>query len=236
MLVVCRASAEKMNAVGARTSGRGADFNLRGAQVLPASFFDRDPIAAAKAVLGKVLVRRDDRGLRAGRLVEVEAYLGADDPAAHAFSGKTVRNAVLFGPPGRAYVYFIYGMYFCLNISCMREGDAGCILVRALEPLAGLEQMARARDVHLSESPTAAQLRQLTSGPGRLCSAFEITRQRDNGKSLCTRRSDLFAVDDGSPAPKIVATPRVGITKAAERPLRFCVAGSEFLSGAKLKA
>src|SRR6059058_6066669 len=114
-------------------------------QPLPRKFYARDPREVSRDLLGKILFRRDDTSLRAGRIVEVEAYLGNDDPAAHAAAGKTLRNAVIFGPPGHVYVYFIYGTNFCLNISCLPEGDAGCILLRALQPLAGEVVMAKAR-------------------------------------------------------------------------------------------
>src|SRR5579864_667048 len=105
---------------------------------LPASFYDRDPRRVSRELLGKVLVRRDGRNLLLGRIVEVEAYLGRNDPAAHSFAGRTPRNAVLFGPPGYAYVYFIYGNHYCLNVSCMPDGVAGGILFRAVEPLLGI--------------------------------------------------------------------------------------------------
>src|SRR3954466_3132843 len=130
-------------------------------QVLSRDFYDRDPRLVGPDLLGKILLRREGRKLLAGRIVEVEAYLGADDPAAHAAVGKTARNAVLFGPPGYAYVYFIYGNYYCLNVSCEREGRAGSVLFRALEPLTGIEEMAVARNVEI-HSPK--DLRRLTSG------------------------------------------------------------------------
>ncbi len=181
----------------------------------------------ARDLLGKVLVRRTGRRLLAGRVVEDEAYLGVGDPAAHAAAGRTARNAVIFGPPGRAYVYFVYGNHYCLNVSCMPAGDAGCVLFRALEPLAGLAAMARNRGLAgPSESPGVR--RALTSGPGRLCQAMAITRERDNGKDLVA--SDLFLADDGYRPKKIAAGPRVGITKAAGWPLRYFIAGSEFVS------
>src|SRR5207237_2620105 len=162
-------------------------------QPLPRKFYARDPREVSRDLLGKVLVRREGRKLLAGRIVEVEAYLGDDDPAAHAAAGKTLRNAVLFGPPGHAYVYFIYGNHYCFNVSCMPEGDAGCLLLRALEPIAGLDKMARNRGLPPpanDQRPTT--LRLLTSGPGRLCEALGITRPRDNGKDVTARASDLW--------------------------------------------
>ena len=179
-------------------------------------------------MLGKVLVRKKGKKLVAARIVEVEAYLGADDPAAHAFSGRTARNAVLFGPPGYAYVYFIYGNHYCLNVSCLPEGTPGGILFRALEPLFGIEEMARARGLSVHGH---SSLRPLTSGPGRLAEAFGITRDRDNGKDLTSKASDLFIGDDGYRVQRVVTTPRIGIRKAAELPLRYVIAGNHFVSG-----
>src|SRR5437660_1097140 len=119
---------------------------------LPASFYDRDPREVSRDLLGKVLVRREGKKLLTGRIVEVEAYLGAGDAAAHAAAGRTPRNDVLFGPPGRAYVYFIYGNHYCLNISCLPKGDAGCVLIRALEPVEGIKLMAEARGLQIKPS------------------------------------------------------------------------------------
>ncbi len=190
-------------------------------------FFARSPQRVARELLGKVLVREDGRKRLTARIVEVEAYLGVNDPAAHSAAGLTARNAVLFGPPGYAYIYFIYGNHYCLNASCERDGKAGGVLFRALEPLTGIEEMARARGVEVLR---AADLRKLTSGPGRLCEAFGVTRVRDNGGDLTTPGS-LWIGDDGSPSPRVVLTPRIGITKAADRNLRYLIAGNRFVSG-----
>lgn len=200
-------------------------------QPLTRAFFARDPRRVARELLGKVLVRRNGRRLLTARIVEVEAYLGKDDPAAHSAAGCTARNAVLFGPPGHAYVYFIYGNHYCLNVSCEPEGQAGGVLFRALEPLRGIEDMAEARGV------TAHGLRdliKLTSGPGRLAEAFGITRERDNGCDLTSPRSSLWIGDDGFRAENVITTPRIGITKAAERPLRYVLSGNPFVSGRKM--
>jgi DNA-3-methyladenine glycosylase len=164
------------------------------------------------------------------RIVEVEAYLGAGDAAAHAAAGRTERNDVLFGPPGHAYVYFIYGVHYCLNISCMPAGQAGCVLIRALEPLEGFQKMARARGLEPFNSGSPGDLRKLTSGPGRLCEAFDITRTRDNGKDMVSRRSDLQVRDDGFRPEQIRATRRIGITKSSDMPLRYIIAGNPFVS------
>jgi DNA-3-methyladenine glycosylase len=206
---------------------------------LPVDFYSRDPRAVSRDLLGKVLVRRQQRKLLTARIVEVEAYLGQDDPAAHSASGRTARNAVLFGPPGLSYVYFIYGNHYCFNVSCLPDGEAGGVLFRALEPLAGIQQMAEARGVSLSASlghkHATRDLRKLTSGPGRLAQAFGITRERDNGKNLTRAGSDLSIVDDGFRPRRVEVTPRIGITKAAERPLRYLIAGNAFVSGSKAR-
>jgi len=197
-------------------------------------FFDRDPVTVASQLLGKLLVRREGRKLLAGRIVEAEAYLGAEDPAAHAYSGRTARNAVLFGPPGHAYVYFIYGNHYCTNVSCMPEGDGGGVLLRALQPVTARTAMATLRGIELSQPPTLAQLRQLTSGPGRLSEALAITRERDNGKDFTATRSDLWIAEDGFQAERIAATKRIGVTKAADRALRFVIAGNPFVSAIRV--
>jgi DNA-3-methyladenine glycosylase len=206
--------------------------DLRCASLVPAKFYSRDPRLVAPELLGKVLIRRDGRQIRAGRIVEVEAYLGADDAAAHAAAGRTPRNDVLFGPPGLAYVYFIYGFHYCLNVSCEPDGTAGGILFRALEPLAGIEEMYAARDME-REHGRLTELRKLTSGPGRLAEALSITRERDNGKDLTSRKSDLHIVDDGFTSVKVAITKRIGITKAAHEMLRYVVKGNAFVSGKK---
>jgi DNA-3-methyladenine glycosylase len=192
----------------------------KGATLVPRDFYLDSPDLVAQKLLGKLLVR----GEMVGRIVEVEAYFGEADPASHSFPGKTARNAVLFGPPGHAYVYFIYGMYFCLNVSCEPDGLPGGVLFRALEPVSGLEAMARARGV----APT--KVAALTSGPGRLCQAFGVTRERDNGADFTSRKSDLQIQDDGFVAGEILVTPRIGITKDADRPARFVIAGNPFVS------
>lgn len=201
---------------------------------LDRSFFARDARRVARQLIGKILVREEGEEIPrlTGRIVEVEAYLGEQDPAAHAAAGRTLRNSVIFGPPGHAYVYFIYGNHYCLNVSCEPEGKAGCVLFRALEPLAGIEQMARARHLDTT-SPT--EWPKLTSGPGRLCQAFGITRVRDNGCDLTSNASTLWIGDDGYRARGILETPRIGITKAADVPLRYLLEGSPFVSGKKFR-
>ncbi len=193
--------------------------------LLPQTFYVDPPELVARNLLGKFLVRRLDGRRLIGRIVETEAYLGQDDPAAHSFAGLTNRNSVLFGPPGRAYVYFIYGMYYCLNVSCEPEGQAGGVLFRALEPVAGLAEMARLRGL-----PPDAAPRLLTSGPGRLCQALGITRDNVNGVDLTSPKSPLRIVDDGYTPAAVTVTPRIGIRKASAMPLRFLITGNRFVS------
>ena len=203
--------------------------------ILPREFFNRDPVTVGRELLGKLLIRREGRKLLAGRIVEDEAYLGADDPAAHAYAGLTPRNAVLFGPPGHAYVYFIYGNHYCLNVSCMPEGVGEGVLLRAMEPVFGLEAMAHARGIELPSSPATSQLRLLSSGPGRMAEALASRAPATTAKDLTSRRSDLWFADDGYRPERIAATPRIGIKKAVEQPLRFVVAGNPFVSAKRVE-
>jgi DNA-3-methyladenine glycosylase len=206
-------------------------------RLLPRAFFEAPPEWVAPRLLGKVLAHRTRFGLLAGRIVEAEAYLGPHnhppDPAAHSYRGPTPRNRVLFGPAGHAYVYAIYGRYYCMNISCEAEGQAGCVLLRALEPVTGAERMARNRGL----APGAAA-RLLTSGPGRLCQALGLTRMRHNGLDLLDPASPLQirdegTGDDGSTVREVLVTRRIGIRDAVDRPLRFALAGHDCVSGAK---
>ena len=198
---------------------------------LKVEFFDRDPRRVARALLGKLLIRTTPGAVLAGRIVETEAYLGKGDEAAHSFIGKTPRNAVMFGPPGRSYVYFIYGNHYCLNVSCLGDGVAGAVLFRAMEPVAGIERMAQARGITLNDK---YDLRKISSGPGRMAQAFGVTRERDNEKSFVSPKSDLRIADDGYRVPRVLATTRIGIVKSAAMPLRYLIAGNRFVSGPKL--
>jgi len=188
-------------------------------------FFAEPPEIVAPLLLGKLLARRTASGWLGGRIVEVEAYYGPHsaipDPAAHSFRGITARNAVMFGPPGHAYVYFIYGMYYCVNVTCEPEGMAGCILIRALEPVLGNAEMALNRK--LAANATGAKL---TGGPGRLCQALAITRPEHNGLDLLDADSPLQLRQDGFVTGAIEITPRIGIRHAADLPLRFALAGN----------
>jgi len=177
----------------------------------------------ARALLGRVLVHDDPAAGRiAGVIVETEAYGGAGDPASHAYRGRTPRNAVMFGPPGHAYVYFTYGMHHCFNVVCGRRGEPAAVLVRALEPVAGLEPM-RERRAH-------ADVRRLARGPGSLARALGLDRRHDG---LDLTRAPLWVAD--LPARRggrsVARGPRVGIRVAAERPWRYWLAGSAFVSG-----
>jgi DNA-3-methyladenine glycosylase len=188
------------------------------------SDLDGDPVALAPWLLGKVLQRGD----RAGRIVEVEAYRGERDAASHAYRGLTPRTTVMFGPPGFLYVYFTYGMHWCANVVCGPDGEAGAVLIRALAPLEGIEEMRRAR-------PAARVDRDLTSGPAKLCQALGITGA-DNGTDLLARSNSphtgaVRLVDDGTPPPECPAQgKRIGIRVATEEPWRFWVAGEESVS------
>ena len=182
---------------------------------LPRSFYLESPELVARNLLGKLLTRTLDGEHLTGRILEVEAYLGLNDPAAHTFAGKTARNAVLFGPPGFSYVYFIYGMHHCLNFSCLPNGEPGGVLIRSLQPVAGLDTMASLRGL---SSPASPKL--LCSGPGRLCQALSITRT-ENGLDVTRQKSPLRVLDDGFRPASIAATPRIGIRKAVDLPLRF---------------
>jgi DNA-3-methyladenine glycosylase len=191
------------------------------APALPREFYDRDPAIVARELLGKLLIRRSLDGTCVGRIVETEAYLSADDPACHAHRGKTRRNASMFGMPGHAYVYMIHAKW-CFNTVTEAEHCGSAVLVRAIEPLRGIELMQQRR--------ATDKLLDLGRGPARLCQALGITGQLD-GWDL-TQRKSLWIADDGlKTAESIIATPRIGISRAAELPLRFCYAGSPFVSG-----
>jgi DNA-3-methyladenine glycosylase len=202
-------------------------------RLISREFYENSPEKVASKLLGKLLVAQDSKGEPlAGRIVEVEAYLGPHnnppDPAAHTHRGPTPRNLVLFGPAGHAYVYSIYGQYFCMNISCERKGLAGCVLLRALEPVLGIARMARNRG--LDED---APVRMIASGPSRLCIALGLTRPQHNGLDLTSATSPLQVRDDGFPESEVVITPRIGIKHAVEWPLRFALRGHACVSGPK---
>lgn len=195
--------------------------------LLRPDFFGRDPRRVARALLGKLLIRKVGRRSLVGRIVETEAYLGSGDDAAHSVAGRTARNAVLWGAPGHAYVYFVYGNHFCLNVSCLPDGEPGCVLFRALEPVEGIDAMAAARGLEIRSE---RDLKRVASGPGRLCEALGITRDRDNGTNLLISGSDLQLAEDSYRVRRVNVTQRIGITKSADAPLRFTIAGNPFVS------
>jgi len=195
---------------------------------LPRRFYARPAVAVARAVLGRLLVRETGEGIAAGWIVEVEAYEGARDPASHAFRGRTARNAVMFGPPGHAYVYFTYGMHHCLNLVTGPAGRASAVLVRALAPARGEDLMRARRGVEAAE--------RLARGPGCVAQALGLDRSHD-GVDL-TRRPGLWLSD--RPARRggfrVAAGPRIGIRHGVELPWRFALAGHPCVSGPRRAA
>ncbi|MFI5370764.1 MAG: DNA-3-methyladenine glycosylase [Candidatus Eisenbacteria bacterium] len=193
-----------------------------GARPLPRRFFRRPVLVVARALLGRVLVHDTASGRASGRIVEVEAYRGADDPASHAFRGPTARNRVMFGPPGHAYVYFTYGMHHCVNLVAGPAGSAGAVLIRALEPIEGIPLMRRRRGIR--------ELERLARGPGCVTQALGIDRRQDGAD---VTRGPLVVL--GRPAElgghRVARGPRIGIRRAAERPWRFWLAGHPCVSG-----
>lgn len=194
---------------------------MRG-EPLPRSFYEKDTVSVAKALLGKVLVRKLNGVVSSGRIVETEAYRGEDDPASHAFRGRTPRNLLMFGCGGRAYVYFVYGRNWCLNATTETTGAPGAVLIRAIEPLQGLEPMMARREKR--------DLGNLTNGPGKLTQALGINGDL-NGADL-TRRGPLFIEESLCyEAIDLVATTRVGVSAGRQLPWRFFIAGNSFVSG-----
>lgn len=191
---------------------------------LSRSFYEQSTIDVAKQLLGKFLVRRHPDGNTVGRIVETEAYVGPQDLACHASKGRTARTEVMFGPPGHAYVYFIYGFYNMLNLVTEAKDYPSAVLIRAVEPVSGVELMKSRRELDA--------LRSLASGPGKLCQAFAIDRSL-NGADLCG--NVLFVEDHGEGVPKFIATPRIGVDYAGKwktKPYRFLIRGNQFVSKA----
>jgi DNA-3-methyladenine glycosylase len=188
---------------------------------LARDFYRRDARVVAPALLNKVIVRADGRS---GRIVEVEAYCGGEDPASHSYRGMTARNAVMFGPPGFLYVYFTYGMHWCCNPVCGEDGEGVAVLLRAISPLSGIDAMRAAR------GPAARRDRDLGNGPAKLCSALGLTGA-DNGADLVTGEGGVWIADDGCPPPDDPANGcRIGVSAAAEEPWRWWVLGDEHVS------
>ena len=189
---------------------------------LPRLFYEQKTIDVAKQLLGKYLVRKHPEGNTVGRIVETEAYVGPQDLACHASKGRTARTEVMFGQAGHAYVYFIYGFYNMLNLVTEQKDHPAAVLIRAVEPVSGIDLMKRRREVD--------KLRNLASGPGKLCLAFAIDRSL-NGADLCN--GVLYVEDRSEPTPKFDATPRIGVDYAGkwkDKRYRFLIRGSEFVS------
>ena len=193
---------------------------------LPHSFYARPTLDVARALIGKTLARRTADGLTAGIIVETEAYIAAIDPAAHGYKGQTPRNAAMFGPPGHAYIYVSYGMHHCLNVVTEGEGIAAAVLLRALEPTVGLDLMRLRRGPRITD-------RDLARGPGRLCAALALTLA-ENDADLCGDALWIAETPGFSADAPIVATPRIGISQAADWPWRFLLAGNSWVSGRKM--
>ena len=189
---------------------------------LPVSFFARPTLEVAPDLLGATLFVEGQGGICSGRITEVEAYLGQDDPASHACGGPTPRSAIMFGPPGRAYVYFIYGMHHCLNFVTEEDGRAGAVLIRALQPLSGLETMRQRRG--------GVPDRHLCDGPGKLCQALGIDREW-NGLPLDGTGERILYLEARREKPGMAQTPRIGISKAVDSPYRFLLMDPEAGSG-----
>jgi len=194
---------------------------VRRAATLPVSFFVRPTEQVAAELLGMMVVSTVGGEVTEGRIVETEAYLGYDDPASHGYRHRrNARNLALFGPPGSWYVYLSYGMHWCANLVCQRRGLASAVLLRALEPIEGLEVMRRRR--------RGVETKDLCSGPGKLCQALGIDRSLDGTRMA--RSSVIVRPPMAWEQAQVTVTPRIGITKAADWPLRFHVAGSPWIS------
>jgi len=190
---------------------------------LSADFYDRPVTEVAKELLGKVLFRSGRTGMTTGRIVEVEAYLSQGDSACHAARGKTAGNQTMFGPPGRAYVYSIHSRY-CVNAVTEADGTPSAVLIRAVDPRLGRKLMVERRGREKD--------RELACGPGRLCEAFDIDRSLD-GWDLSSGEELWIGKGRLSEDEAIFATPRIGVTSAADLPFRFCIMGNQFVSGTR---
>jgi DNA-3-methyladenine glycosylase len=201
---------------------RNNRYNVNATVKIPRRFYEQNTLDVARQLLGKYLVRQHSDGTTIGRIVETEAYIGPDDQACHASRGRTPRTEIMFGQAGHAYVYLIYGFHFMLNIVTEAIDMPAAVLLRAVEPSAGVELMQARRGTQ--------PLRSLASGPGKLCQAFAIDR-KPNGGDLC---GDVIYLEDrGEPAPKFVTTPRIGVEYAGKwkrKPWRFLIRGNEFVS------
>jgi len=190
-------------------------------EVLKRNFYARNSVEVAKELLGKLLVRELPEGRLIGKIVEVEAYRGSDDPASHAYRGKTPRNEVMFSKPGLAYIYFTYGMHYCLNVKAEKEGIPGAVLIRALEPLEGIKIMKKNRQTE--------KIKELTNGPAKLTKAMKITKEL-NGWDLTKGKKLFICKPVFEEKFEIVTTSRIGISAGTEKPWRFYIKGNPFVS------
>jgi DNA-3-methyladenine glycosylase len=186
---------------------------------LTRKFYNRPTLKVAKELLGKYLVVEKDGNYVSGKIVETEAYIGPNDPASHVYRGTTPRNRIMFGDPGYAYVYFTYGMHHCLNFVTERKGFPAAVLIRALEPMDGIEIMKKRRKVE--------DLKNLTNGPAKLCQALGIDRTL-NGADLCS--NTIYVEDRGNKPIKIASSSRMGITEGKDKKWRFYVENNKFVS------
>jgi DNA-3-methyladenine glycosylase len=184
--------------------------------LLRRTFYEQSPKTVARELVGKLFVRRLEGHRLIGRITETEAYLGQSDPASHAYGPRTPYNSVLYGPAGRTDVFLSYGVNYCVNFSCLPDGQPGGVLIRALEPVAGIVTMTKLRGL-----PETSSAQRLTGGPGKVCQALNITRAADHDIDVTHLSSPIHVLDDGFRPHEVLTTPRIGITKAAALLLRF---------------
>ncbi len=189
--------------------------------ILPVSFYSRSTLKVLEGLIGKVLVKKSEEGLTSGVIVEAEAYSGEDDPASYAFCGRTKRSEIMYGPPGRAFIHFTYGMHHMLNLVTEREEFPAAILIRAIEPREGISLMKKRRQ---TEEPS-----NLCSGPAKICQAFGIDRVH-NGVSLSSSRSPIFIKEGEKRKEELIWTSRIGIGEGKDRLWRAYLKGSPFIS------
>jgi DNA-3-methyladenine glycosylase len=196
------------------------------------SFYLLPTLTVARALIGCVLRHETAEGMTSGRIVETEAYC-RDDPASHAYRGETARNRTMFGPPGHAYIYLSYGIHYCFNVVTAPEGTAEAVLIRALEPLAGIELMLRRRGFAARAKPVTPRMRRLVaSGPGNLSAAMGLSREQ-NGWSLCSGPLTIVTRPADAPEPLVLITPRIGISQGVDLPWRFFLSESDAISGGR---